>query len=197
MRVALLCLLLLAGSALPSPARAEAPGILVLGDSLSAGYGLMAGLVRLPVEGKDILIFSNIESPNGRHHGTVWASFDGGKTWPLKRLVYKGGFGYSSLSALQHFPIGTLKIDQSFVHGADHEDEPATIVTTIISMGQNLRMDVVAEGVETQAQLDFLRSHGCHYGQGHLFGHPLSGEDYLQLLIEQQGGQPLHASLFA
>lgn len=107
------------------------------------------------------------------------------------------GTGYSSLSALQHFPIGTLKIDQSFVHGADHEDEPATIVTTIISMGQNLRMDVVAEGVETQQQLDFLRSHGCHYGQGHLFGHPLSGEDYLQLLIEQQGGHPVHASLFA
>lgn len=107
------------------------------------------------------------------------------------------GTGYSSLSALQHFPIGTLKIDQSFVHDADHETEPATIVTTIISMGQNLRMDVVAEGVETQAQLDFLRSHGCHYGQGHLFGHPLDGEDYLELLIEQQSGRPLHASLFA
>ncbi len=107
------------------------------------------------------------------------------------------GTGYSSLSALQHFPIGTLKIDQSFVQGADHEDEPATIVTTIISMGKNLQMDVVAEGVETQQQLDFLRSHGCHYGQGHLFGQPLSSEEYLQLLTEQQGGPPLHASLFA
>ncbi len=107
------------------------------------------------------------------------------------------GTGYSSLSALQHFPIGTLKIDQSFVHGADHDDEPATIVTTIISMGQNLRMDVVAEGVETQQQLDFLRTHGCHYGQGHLFGHPLSSEEYLQLLTEQQDGQTLHAALFA
>ncbi len=107
------------------------------------------------------------------------------------------GTGYSSLSALQHFPIGTLKIDQSFVQGADHEDEPATIVTTIISMGQNLQMDVVAEGVETQQQLDFLRSHGCHYGQGHLFGQPLGSEEYLQLLTEQQGGPPLHAALFA
>jgi sialidase-1 len=62
-------------------------------------YGLMAGLVRLPVEGHDILIFSNIESPSGRHHGTVWASFDGGKTWPVKRLVYDGPFAYSSLNA--------------------------------------------------------------------------------------------------
>ena len=62
-------------------------------------YGLMAGLVRLPVEGRDILIFSNIESPSGRHHGTVWASFDGGESWPLKRLVFEGPFAYSSLSA--------------------------------------------------------------------------------------------------
>ena len=62
-------------------------------------YGLMGGLVRLPVRGRDILIFSNIESPSGRHHGTVWASFDGGRTWPLKRLVHKGDFAYSSLAA--------------------------------------------------------------------------------------------------
>jgi sialidase-1 len=61
------------------------------------GYGLMGGLVRLPVKCKDILIFSNVESPKGRHHGTVWASFDGGKTWPLKRLVTEGAFAYSSL----------------------------------------------------------------------------------------------------
>nr|MBI1232809.1 exo-alpha-sialidase [Cytophagales bacterium] len=62
-------------------------------------YGLMAGLVRLPIEGHDILLFSNIESPEGRNHGTVWASFDGGKTWPLKKLVEEGGFAYSSLTA--------------------------------------------------------------------------------------------------
>ena len=62
-------------------------------------YGLMGGLVRLPVRGRDVLIFSNIESPSGRHHGTVWASFDGGKTWPVKRLVYEGPFAYSSLNA--------------------------------------------------------------------------------------------------
>jgi sialidase-1 len=65
----------------------------------NTGYGLMAGLVRLPVEGKDILIFSNCDSPNGRNQGTVWASFDGAKTWPLKRLVTAGSFAYSSLDA--------------------------------------------------------------------------------------------------
>jgi sialidase-1 len=62
-------------------------------------YGLMGGLVRLPVAGKDILIFSNIVSQGGRQNGYVWASFDGGKTWPIKRLVDKGAFGYSSMNA--------------------------------------------------------------------------------------------------
>lgn len=62
-------------------------------------YGLMGGLVRLPIEGQDILIFSNIESPEGRTNGTVWASFDGGKTWPVKRQVEPGSFAYSSMTA--------------------------------------------------------------------------------------------------
>ncbi|MCG8583262.1 MAG: glycoside hydrolase, partial [Pirellulales bacterium] len=62
-------------------------------------YGLMGGLIRLPIHGQDVLIFSNVESPKGRQHGTVWASFDGGKTWPMKRLVFDGAFAYSSLNA--------------------------------------------------------------------------------------------------
>ncbi len=63
-------------------------------------YGCMGGLVRLPVSGKDILIFSNIDTPNAkRERGTVWASFDGGRTWPVKRLVYEGASAYSSLNA--------------------------------------------------------------------------------------------------
>ena len=59
----------------------------------------MGGLVRLPIKGKDILVYSNPDSPSGRNHGTLWASFDGGKTWPIKRLVTAGSFGYSSLTA--------------------------------------------------------------------------------------------------
>jgi len=64
-----------------------------------SNYGCMGGLTRLPVRGKDILVYSNCDSPGGRHHGTVWVSFDGGKTWPLKRLVFEGRFAYSSLTA--------------------------------------------------------------------------------------------------
>jgi hypothetical protein len=61
-------------------------------------YGI-AWAGETPIKGKDILIYSNCDSPKGRHHGTIWASFDGGKTWPLKRLVHEGGFAYSSLTA--------------------------------------------------------------------------------------------------
>jgi sialidase-1 len=62
-------------------------------------YGCMGGLVRLPIQDRDILLYSNCDSPKGRDHGTVWASFDGGKTWPVKRLVDEGSFGYSSITA--------------------------------------------------------------------------------------------------
>jgi len=65
----------------------------------NTNYGCMGGLVRLPIQSKDILIYCNCDSPGGRRLGTAWASFDGGKTWPVKRLVTKGAFGYSSMTA--------------------------------------------------------------------------------------------------
>ncbi len=97
------------------------------------------------------------------------------------------GTGYSSLSSLQQFPIGTLKIDQSFVRDATSDRNDATIVRTIIEMGHSLGMKVVAEGVETVAQLEFLRSAGCDYAQGKLFGEPC-GADVLGALVAQQTG---------
>ena len=62
-------------------------------------YGCFAGLVRLPIADRDILLYSNCDSPSGRNRGTIWVSFDGGKTWPLKRLLWKEDFKYSSLFA--------------------------------------------------------------------------------------------------
>lgn len=62
-------------------------------------YGCMGGLVRLPVKGQDILLYSNCDSPKGRNRGTIWGSFDGGKTWPVKSLIHEGSFAYSSLTA--------------------------------------------------------------------------------------------------
>jgi diguanylate cyclase (GGDEF)-like protein/PAS domain S-box-containing protein len=107
------------------------------------------------------------------------------------------GTGYSSLSALQQFPIGTLKIDRSFVNNAVTHADDATIVATIVEMAHNLKMDVVAEGVESGAQLDFLRRLGCDYVQGLLFGSPMSGADYLQLIETQSAGDGAYRALFA
>lgn len=107
------------------------------------------------------------------------------------------GTGYSSLSALQQFPIGTLKIDQSFVRDVASNPDDATIVATIIEMAHNLNMHVVAEGVESSDQLEFLRRMGCDYVQGLLFGSPMSGEDFLALLEQGSRGADAYRGLFA
>ena len=65
----------------------------------NTNYGCMGGLVRLPVAGHDILVYTNCDSPNGRDHGTAWVSFDGGKCWPIKRQIFEGRFAYSSVTA--------------------------------------------------------------------------------------------------
>jgi EAL domain-containing protein (putative c-di-GMP-specific phosphodiesterase class I) len=98
------------------------------------------------------------------------------------------GTGYSSLSALQQFPIGTLKVDQSFVRDAVEDASDATIVRTIIEMGRSLGMEVIAEGVESREQLKFLRDNDCHFGQGRLFGEPAPAEALMTLLSAQAAG---------
>ena len=107
------------------------------------------------------------------------------------------GTGYSSLSAMQQFPISTLKIDKSFVRHVATNPDDATIVSTIVQMGRNLNMDVVAEGVETEDQLAFLQKLGCTYVQGLLFGDPMSSDSYLELLLAQVEGTDTHRALFA
>jgi len=99
------------------------------------------------------------------------------------------GTGYSSLSALQQFPIGTLKIDQSFVRNAATDPDDATIVRTIIEMGRSLGLQVLAEGIETEEQRDFLLQSGCQFGQGRLFGHPVSADEFLELVLKQATGK--------
>ncbi len=107
------------------------------------------------------------------------------------------GTGYSSLSALQQFPISTLKIDKSFVKDVAINADDATIVGTIIHMGRSLKMDVVAEGVETEEQLAFLQTLDCTYVQGLLFGDPMSSDNYLELLLAQLEGTDSYRALFA
>jgi diguanylate cyclase (GGDEF)-like protein len=92
------------------------------------------------------------------------------------------GIGYSSLGYLLRFPIGTLKIDRSFIAQLQHGEESSKIVQTIILMGHNLGMKVVGEGVETIAQMQFLKANECDLAQGFLFSRAVEAKDLARLL---------------
>ena len=97
------------------------------------------------------------------------------------------GTGYSSLSYLKRFPVDRLKIDKSFVQDVTHDADDAAIARAIISLGHSLNLRVVAEGVETQEQMDFMRRHGCDEVQGYFFSRPLEAPAFEVLLREQAG----------
>jgi EAL domain-containing protein (putative c-di-GMP-specific phosphodiesterase class I) len=92
------------------------------------------------------------------------------------------GTGYSSLSYLMRLPIDQLKVDGSFVANLPGNTRDAIITRTIISMATSLGLDVIAEGVESESQLQFLRTNGCHAFQGYLFAHPLPANDFESFL---------------
>ena len=95
------------------------------------------------------------------------------------------GTGYSSLSYLLRFPKDVLKIDKSFVSHLDGSCDNQEIIKTIIALGRNMELDVVAEGIETCAQAQFLRDQGCVLGQGYWFSKPLTAEQAETMLAAQ------------
>jgi diguanylate cyclase (GGDEF)-like protein/PAS domain S-box-containing protein len=93
------------------------------------------------------------------------------------------GTGYSALGYLNRFPLRTLKIDRSFVRDIGHDHNNAELLKAIISMAHTLRLELVAEGVEEQAQERFLKRYGCHNAQGYLYGRPMPEQEFERLLL--------------
>jgi EAL domain-containing protein (putative c-di-GMP-specific phosphodiesterase class I) len=123
-------------------------------------------------------------------------------TAALKRLGAAGltlsiddfGTGYSSLGYLRQFPVDALKIDRSFVKDLPDSSDAAAICAAIIAMARELKLKVIAEGVENATQLEFLRAHRCEQVQGYLISRPVAAADLEALLTDGSGlrhGRPV------
>ena len=140
-----------------------------------AASGLEAGLLELEVTEGTVMHDADINL------GTLSALHRMG----VELSVDDFGTGYSSLSYLKRFPVSKLKIDRSFVRDLEVDSDDRAIASTIVSMGRNLRLTVLAEGVETAEQLALLRNMDCDMAQGYYFSRPLEAADIAELLRAQ------------
>jgi len=103
-------------------------------------------------------------------------------TFGIKIAIDDFGTGYSSLAKLKRLPVTTLKIDRSFISALPDDDEDQAISQAIISLGQSLNLDIIAEGVETEAQVQYLLESGCRYFQGYYYAKPLPKAEMTQFI---------------
>jgi diguanylate cyclase (GGDEF)-like protein len=104
------------------------------------------------------------------------------KVMGVRLAIDDFGTGYSSLSYLRRFPVDVLKIDQSFIRGLSSDSNDAALVSAIISLGRSLKLTIIAEGVETLEQLDFLKAHQCEEGQGYYFSKAVEPDAFVRYL---------------
>ena len=123
--------------------------------------------------------YLDVEVPEGifigRGHDHVYAALEGLHRRGVGIALDHFGTGSISLTNLRYWPVDRLKIDSSFVGGLESNPADAAVVDLLIRLGSSLGLDVIAGGVETTEQSDFLRRHGCELGQGYLFARPSSG----------------------
>jgi EAL domain-containing protein (putative c-di-GMP-specific phosphodiesterase class I) len=129
---------------------------------------------KLKLELTESVVLGDVDDVIGKMHGL--------KALGVSLSMDDFGTGYSSLSYLKRLPVDQIKIDQSFVRGITSEQSDYVMVKTIIDMARNFRLNVIAEGVETQAQRNLLKEMGCQSYQGYLFGKPMPIENFSALL---------------
>ena len=102
------------------------------------------------------------------------------------------GTGYSSLSYLTRFPLDSLKVDRAFVTNLPDDRDAVVVVRAIVGMAKELNLNIVAEGIETKRQMEFLHGLGCHTGQGYLFFKPITNDAFMQILTAKAAEQRPH-----
>lgn len=158
----------------------------IIADTLDR-TGLPASLLKLEIT--ETVIMENADS--------AAAMLNELRALGSKLAIDDFGTGYSSFSHLHRFPIDTLKIDRAFISRLDASPEGETIVRTMLTLAQNLKMSVVAEGIETATQLEQLRTLGCEYGQGYFLHRPMGAADAEKLVAEEARHNELAASVTA
>jgi diguanylate cyclase (GGDEF)-like protein len=163
-----------------SPRQFRQPGFVEMVDASISRHGLSASCLELELT-ENVLIHDFEEV----RHKLAELNEIG-----VKLSIDDFGTGYSSLRYLKDLPIDIIKIDRSFIRNVTSQHSDAAIVETILSMSQHLGMFSVAEGVETEQQLDFLRRHGCDAYQGYLFSKPLPANEFAELQASYRMQKP-------
>lgn len=158
----------------------QEPGIVDDVRQALADSGLSAG--QLVLEITESMLMQNTEISMARLTAL--------KALGISLAIDDFGTGYSSLSYLQRYPIDILKIDKAFVDVIDKGGEGPVLASAIVALGETLRMNTVAEGIETEAQRGHLLTLGCEFGQGYLFAPPLDAEDFWHLLLARGARTP-------
>jgi len=155
-----------------SPRQFQAAGLAMMVERWLATTGCDPGLVELEIT-ENVLL---------RHAAATLDTLEALRSLGVRLAIDDFGTGYSSLSYLRRYSIDTLKIDRSFVHDVPGDADDSALASAIVVLGQSLKLNVIAEGVETEAQRDFLQQCGCRVMQGYLFSRPVPAADITQLL---------------